>query len=71
MYDFCLQNYLLVADSFLMEVLVGTRLKDRHDNSFCCIEPQIEFSKVKIPLLESAPVKLLISGLEVLEDTYR
>lgn len=59
-----------VGNYFSVEVLLGTRFMNFHGNYICCIDLRVEFTKCKIPLIESASTEPTVKGLESFEDNY-
>lgn len=62
---------LLVADYFIVKVLIGTRLINRHVDSIRCINRQVKYVEGKIPLHDNAPNELTVKGMEFMRDDSR
>lgn len=59
-----------IADYYSVEVVTGTWFMSRPFNSICCMEQQVELTKVKIPLFGSASNISMVKGLECMADYY-
>lgn len=57
-------SFLLVAENFSVEKLIGTQLMNCKASYIVCIDQQTEFTNSKVPLLECASNDLTVKGLE-------